>query len=82
MKVDKSASGELAKEAIRGREQQLLDYYAGVEGLSSPHIGNYIRAVAARNPAGYPYHLASNARWGELYPFTGKKDWYGLPSED
>lgn len=54
--------------AIRGREQQLIDFYGGV---GSPLVGNSIRGVAAYNPFGKFYHEAASAAFGELAPYTG-----------
>jgi hypothetical protein len=66
--VDKVASGLGAYEAIRGREQQLIDAHGGV---GRPGVANKIRAVAKRNPAGPLYHSESNKRFGEIAPYTG-----------
>src|SRR5690606_10942566 len=66
--VDMSAQGPLGKAAIRGREQQLMDYYGGV---GSPGLGNSIRGVSRINPAGPGYHYMSNVRFGPLAPYTG-----------
>lgn len=58
----------MGKPAIRGREQQLMDYYGGV---GSPKLGNSIRGVSKYNPAGRFYHYESNRRFGNLAPYTG-----------
>ncbi|HEY1137062.1 MAG TPA: RHS repeat-associated core domain-containing protein [Xanthomonadaceae bacterium] len=81
-KVDKWAYGDAGYLAIRGREQQLIDFLGEPLGVDSPYIGNYIRAVAERNPNGWTYHLASNAMFGQLHSFTGKRNWYGPPGID
>ena len=52
--------------ALRGREQQVLDYYGGV---GSPMVGNRIRAVSIYNPLGYIYWGASNQYFGLLMPY-------------
>jgi RHS repeat-associated protein len=54
--------------AIRGREQQLIDFYGGVGNL---RVGNSIRGVAKFNPMGRIYHQASNLMFGHLAPYTG-----------
>lgn len=67
--VDRWAYGRGAYDAIRGREQQLIDSFGGV---GSPASGNAIRGVSVWNPAGRPYWNASNAMFGPLAPYTGK----------
>jgi hypothetical protein len=63
--------------AIRGREQQNIDFYGGAirdpQRLLriNPNCANDIRGVAITNPGGKVYHLLSSSLWGELYPFTG-----------
>ncbi|MCU0450762.1 MAG: hypothetical protein MUC97_13125 [Bernardetiaceae bacterium] len=57
------------RDAIRGREQQLLDHIGGV---GHPKVRNAIRAVSPLNPYRYRYHNASNALWGELHEITPK----------
>ncbi|MEZ5842559.1 MAG: RHS repeat-associated core domain-containing protein [Hyphomicrobiaceae bacterium] len=54
--------------AIRGREQQLIDYYGGV---GSDTVANTIRGVAYDNPAGGAYHRQSNRYFGMLHRYTG-----------
>ncbi len=66
--VDRAATGRGAYDAIRGREQQLIDAHGGV---GSEGVANRIRAVSKINPAGPLYHQASNARFGEIAPYTG-----------
>ncbi|MGD1318731.1 hypothetical protein [Chryseobacterium sp. 2R14A] len=67
--LDKYAQGyPSGYSAIRGREQQLIDYYGGVD---SPRVGNSIRGVSKINPYGRAYHSMSNAYFGPLSPFTG-----------
>lgn len=54
--------------AIRGREQQLIDYYGGI---GSKRVGNDIRGVAKWNPSGRFFHNKSNEEFGQLAPYTG-----------
>ena len=68
---DRVAPGTLnGYEAIRGREQQLIDANgrAQSEGGTS---GNLIRGVSKNNVGGRIYHEASNAMFGPLSPYTG-----------
>lgn len=66
--VDRWAYGKGAYDAIRGREQQLIDSFGGI---GSPTSGNAIRGVSKWNPAGRPYWNASNEMFGPLAPYTG-----------
>jgi RHS repeat-associated protein len=66
--LDRSAQGIFNRPAIRGREQQLIDFYGGV---GSPGVANAIRAVSPYNPFGRAYHAASDAMFGPLAPYTG-----------
>ena len=54
--------------AIRGREQQLIDYYGGV---GNPKVANLIRGVAKRNPFGKKFHNSSNQCFGNIAPYSG-----------
>ena len=54
--------------AIRGREQQLIDYYGGV---GSKSVANLIRGVSRYNPYAISYHNASNTCFGNIAPYTG-----------
>ena len=54
--------------AIRGREQQLIDSYGGA---GSWPVANRIRAVARNNPFGRTFHNLSDARFGNIAPYTG-----------
>ncbi|GGH25204.1 hypothetical protein FAZ19_15820 [Sphingobacterium alkalisoli] len=54
--------------AIRGREQQLIDFSGGV---GNPKVGNSIRGVGRYNPLGRGYHNLSNSYFGPLSPYTG-----------
>ena len=62
---DASAHGKIA---IRGREQQLIDFYGGV---GSRRVANVIRGVSKYNPAGRVYHETSNLLFGNIAPYTG-----------
>ena len=68
--LDRYAKGPSGYAAIRGREQQLIDYYGGI---GSPNVGNIIRGVSRYNPRGYIFHKTSNAYFGNIAPFTGFK---------
>lgn len=67
-KIDVWIQGAVGKPAIRGREQQLMDYYGGV---GSSKLGNSIRGVSKNNPAGRFFHYESNRHFGKLAPYTG-----------
>lgn len=67
--LDQAAQGTEGYQAIRGREQQLIDANGGV---GSPNVGNKIRGVSPYNPLGRIYHNTSNIYFGPLAPFTGK----------
>lgn len=67
-KVDCAVQGALGKPAIRGREQQLIDYYGGV---GSRRVANRIRGVSKANPMGRFYHSQSNSFFGNIAPYTG-----------
>ncbi len=49
--------------AIRGREQQLIDFFGGV---GSPNVGNSINAIWQYNPNRPLYMSASNSMFGPL----------------
>ena len=66
--VDRWAKGVKGKTAIRGREQQLIDYYGGV---GSKSVANLIRGVSRYNPNARRYHNASNTYFGNIAPYTG-----------
>ncbi len=66
--VDKAMQGLNARPAIRGREQQLIDYYGGI-GHSK--VANIRRGVAKRNPFGDSFHQASDANFGNISKYTG-----------
>jgi hypothetical protein len=63
--LDRAVQGYQGYPAIRGREQQLIDFYGGV---GSSGVGNSIRGVSQFNPI---YHGASNLYFGPLAPYTG-----------
>ena len=60
--------GSDAYAAIRGREQQMIDYFGGV---GSENVGNRIRGVSKTNPWGRTYHTKSNQMFGQLHQYTG-----------
>jgi len=60
--------GPVARDAIRGREQQLIDRGGGV---GSYNVGNIIRGVSRLNRRGFSFWEASNALFGNIAPFTG-----------
>lgn len=66
--VDKFAIGIEGKNAIRGREQQLIDYHGGI---GNKRVANKIRGVARWNPNGRYYHSKSNDYFGNIAPYTG-----------
>ena len=66
--VDRYAQGHQGYLAIRGREQQLIDY-SGTVG--SPFVRNRIRAVARNNLEGPTFHQESNLAFGPLAPTQG-----------
>lgn len=55
-------------DAIRGREQQLIDYHGGI---GNKKVANKIRGVAKWNPNGRYYHSKSNDYFGNIAPYTG-----------
>jgi hypothetical protein len=78
-RVDKALQGEIGRLCIRGREQQLIDYYGGA--IRDPEVRNMhpipnkcvniIRGVSKINIFGYFYHWCSSTAFGEKYPYTG-----------
>lgn len=69
--IDKIAVGYVngpAYQAIRGREQQLIDYYGGV---GHPNVANSIRGVSRTNKNGLTYWRQSNNYFGNIAPYTG-----------
>jgi hypothetical protein len=67
--LDKAIQGWSGYPAIRGREQQLIDYYGGI---GDPKVANAIRGVAEENVAGTWFWNESNRRFGPLSPYTGR----------
>jgi len=66
--LDRAVQGYQGYPAIRGREQQLIDFHGGAGNIG---VGNSIRGVSRYNPA-YPiYHGASTFYFGSLWPYTG-----------
>ncbi|SHN37893.1 RHS repeat-associated core domain-containing protein, partial [Mucilaginibacter sp. OK098] len=65
--LDKSSTNRLA---IRGREQQLIDYFGRAKSDNGTS-GNLIRGVDKRNVLGRVYHTAATLRFGGLYKYTG-----------
>ncbi len=68
IQIDKAMQGKEARAAIRGREQQLIDFYGGIR---NPQVANIIRAVAKLNPKGRRFHRNSSYFFGELHFYTG-----------
>lgn len=66
--LDVTAQGIQSYPAIRGREQQLIDYYGGV---GSEKVANNIRGVSKINPLGRVYNLASDTYFGKKAPYSG-----------
>ena len=59
--------------AIRGREQQLIDFYGGAwSDTGQPYkTGNENRGVGANPPYGRLYNEFANQEFGELHEYTG-----------
>jgi len=65
---------DLAYLAIRGREQQLIDFHGGSRSDTNPkppRTENPIRGVAKSNRYGTVFHEAANAKFGQLHKYTG-----------
>lgn len=58
-------------QAIRGREQQLIDHFGG-DRRHGGSSGNEIRGVAVDNKDGRTFHDAASNRFGELHSYTGR----------
>ncbi len=67
-KIDRAIQGINARSAIRGREQQLIDFYGGI---GNPKVANIIRAVSKRKYNARFLHDQSIAFFGELHVYTG-----------
>jgi len=66
--LDRGLMGTFGRGAIRGREQQLIDFNGGVD---SPKVGNRTLGVAKWNPAGWVFHELSDLNFRPLAPYTG-----------
>lgn len=69
--IDRTITGDYGSYnwgAVRGREQQLIDYFGGV---GSATVANPIRGVARGNLLGARYHSWSNSVFGNIAPYTG-----------
>ena len=69
--VQQAGGYDEAYRAIRGREQNLIDFHGGaVSDLGSRRqSGNLIGGVARSNPARRPYHNAALTRFGYKAPY-------------
>lgn len=67
-KVDKAMQGWDAYRAIRGREQQLIDFFGGI---GASNVANKIRAVSKIKENRKRLHDTANEYFGELHIFTG-----------
>lgn len=65
---ESAAYGDFGELAVRGREQQLIDYYGGPR---SRKVRNIIRGVSKCNPAGEEFHEASDELFGNIADYTG-----------
>jgi RHS repeat-associated protein len=63
--LDVAATGTQAYGAIRGREQQLINYYGGAQSVGGT-ARNVINGIADFNPAGPEYVASSVATFGAL----------------
>ena len=68
VEIDKIAQGNGGRKAIRGREQQLIDYHGG---LKNTKVANKIRAVSKLNYSAKIFHEDACKYFGELYHYTG-----------
>lgn len=68
--IDKAIQRINAYRVIRGREQQLIDFYGGI---GSSKVANIKRGVSKRNKRRHTYHALSNKYFGNLSPFSGNK---------
>ena len=66
--IDKVAKGPAGYFAIRGREQQYIDYLGGI---GAPRVANTIRGVARFNPYGRAFHAAASLTFGSIADYTG-----------
>ena len=63
--VDRAVRGVGAYNAIRGREQMMIDAHGGV---ASPKVGNSINGISMINPNRGMYISAATAAFGPAYP--------------
>ncbi len=68
IQIDKAIQGNDAYLAIRGREQQLIDFYGGIGSLQ---VANKIRAVAKINLAANRFYRKSIENFGKIQHNTG-----------
>ncbi len=61
-----------AYQAIRGREQQLIDFHGGARSDGGTS-GNKIRGVAKDNRLGATYHYQASLKFGTKYRYTGNR---------
>jgi len=67
--LDRAIQGVQGYPAIRGREQQMIDFFGGA---GSPNVGNIYRGVSKLDVVGGRlYHGMSNLYFGPLAPYTG-----------
>lgn len=67
---------DIAYLRIRGREQQLIDFYGDAQSDTRKagvpdRTENAVRAVAQDHQLGRQFHEAATAQWGMLAPYTG-----------
>ncbi|WP_375419223.1 SpvB/TcaC N-terminal domain-containing protein [uncultured Hymenobacter sp.] len=70
LNIDREKVGPEGYLAIRGREQQLIDFYKGAISDNGTS-GNPIRGVGKDNPAGRIFHFFSNKNFGPKAGYTG-----------
>jgi len=68
IEIDRAMQGLDGYAAIRGREQQLIDYSGGV---GHPNVANQNRGVAKLNFTGRKFFEKSNQYFGNLFEYTG-----------
>ena len=66
--LDRFIQGYHNKAAIRGREQQMIDFHGGA---GSSTCANIIRGVSRFNIAGYYFHTQSTLYFSFKYEYTG-----------
>jgi len=70
IQLDKAMQGRLGYLAIRGREQQLIDFNGGI---GHKKIANKIRGISKIKVAYWKMHSLSDEYFGNIAPFTGIK---------